>query len=70
MRSPLRFVRRIHAIVQAMIWQFELQRRALRGDGLDGLDGRVARLTRTQSEFGAEFDSLSDMVSSASHRRW
>ena len=30
---------------------------------LDGLDGRVARLTRTQSEFGAEYDSLSDMVS-------
>jgi len=30
---------------------------------LDGLDGRVARLTRTQSDFGAQFDSLSDMVS-------
>lgn len=30
---------------------------------LDGLDGRVARLTRTQSAFGAEYDSLSDMVS-------
>ena len=30
---------------------------------LDGLDGRVARLTNTQSAFGAEFDSLSDMVS-------
>ncbi len=30
---------------------------------LDGLDGRVARLTRTQSAFGAEFDSLADMVS-------
>lgn len=30
---------------------------------LDGLDGRVARLTRTQSDFGAEYDSLSDMVS-------
>jgi CDP-diacylglycerol--serine O-phosphatidyltransferase len=29
----------------------------------DALDGRVARLTHTQSEFGAEFDSLSDMVS-------
>ncbi|MEZ5491509.1 MAG: CDP-diacylglycerol--serine O-phosphatidyltransferase [Gammaproteobacteria bacterium] len=29
----------------------------------DGLDGRVARLTGTQSAFGAEFDSLSDMVS-------
>ena len=30
---------------------------------LDGLDGLVARLTHTQSEFGAEYDSLSDMVS-------
>ncbi|MET1081340.1 MAG: CDP-diacylglycerol--serine O-phosphatidyltransferase [Pseudomonas sp.] len=29
---------------------------------LDGLDGRVARLTNTQSAFGAEYDSLSDMV--------
>ncbi|MDT8407145.1 MAG: CDP-diacylglycerol--serine O-phosphatidyltransferase [Methylococcales bacterium] len=30
---------------------------------LDGLDGRVARLTNTQSRFGVEYDSLSDMVS-------
>ncbi len=30
---------------------------------LDGLDGRVARLTNTQSAFGAEYDSLSDMIS-------
>ncbi|WP_127477794.1 CDP-diacylglycerol--serine O-phosphatidyltransferase [Sulfurivermis fontis] len=30
---------------------------------LDGIDGRVARLTNTQSAFGAEYDSLSDMVS-------
>lgn len=30
---------------------------------LDGLDGRVARLTNTQTEFGVEYDSLSDMVS-------
>ncbi len=29
---------------------------------MDGLDGRVARLTHTQSDFGAEYDSLSDMV--------
>ncbi|NVK74172.1 CDP-diacylglycerol--serine O-phosphatidyltransferase [Marinomonas sp. CT5] len=29
----------------------------------DGLDGRVARLTHTQSAFGAEYDSLADMVS-------
>lgn len=30
---------------------------------LDGMDGRVARWTNTQSDFGAEFDSLADMVS-------
>ena len=30
---------------------------------LDGLDGRVARMTNTQSTFGAEYDSLADMVS-------
>ncbi len=30
---------------------------------LDGLDGRVARLTNTESAFGSEYDSLSDMVS-------
>lgn len=30
---------------------------------LDGLDGRVARLTNTQSAFGAEYDSLADMIS-------
>ena len=30
---------------------------------LDSLDGRVARMTSTQTEFGAELDSLSDLVS-------
>jgi len=30
---------------------------------LDGLDGRVARMTNTQSAFGAEYDSLADMAS-------
>ncbi|MCC5811576.1 MAG: phosphatidylcholine/phosphatidylserine synthase [Ectothiorhodospiraceae bacterium] len=29
---------------------------------MDGLDGRVARLTNTQSDFGVQYDSLSDMV--------
>ncbi|CAG9000198.1 MAG: hypothetical protein CENE_02188 [Candidatus Celerinatantimonas neptuna] len=29
----------------------------------DGLDGRIARLTGTESAFGAEYDSLSDMIS-------
>ena len=30
---------------------------------LDGVDGRVARMTNTQSDFGVQYDSLSDMVS-------
>ncbi len=30
---------------------------------LDGVDGRVARMTNTQSEFGAQYDSLADLVS-------
>ena len=30
---------------------------------LDGLDGRVARLTNTQSDFGVQYDSLCDLVS-------
>jgi len=37
------------SIMVAMLW--------------DTLDGRVARLTNTQSDFGAEYDSLSDLVS-------
>lgn len=28
----------------------------------DGMDGRVARLTHTQSEFGVQFDSIADMA--------
>ncbi len=30
---------------------------------LDGLDGRVARMTHTQSDFGEQYDSLSDLIS-------
>lgn len=30
---------------------------------MDGIDGRIARLTRTESDFGKEYDSLADMVS-------
>lgn len=29
----------------------------------DNLDGRVARLTKTQSEFGVQYDSMSDLIS-------
>ena len=53
-----------YAIVQAMNGLFEQSAVAIFiAMVLDGLDGRVARLTHTQSEFGAEYDSLSDMVS-------
>ena len=53
-----------YAIVQAMNGKFEFSAVAIFiAMVLDGLDGRVARLTRTQSEFGAGYDSLSDMVS-------
>ncbi|MFZ5502129.1 MAG: CDP-diacylglycerol--serine O-phosphatidyltransferase [Pseudomonadota bacterium] len=53
-----------YAIVQAMNGHFEHAAVAIFiAMVLDGLDGRVARLTHTQSEFGAEYDSLSDMVS-------
>ncbi len=52
------------AIVQAMNGHFELAAIAIFiAMVLDGLDGRVARMTNTQSAFGAEYDSLSDMVS-------
>jgi CDP-diacylglycerol--serine O-phosphatidyltransferase len=53
-----------YAIVQAMNLRFDQAAVAIFvAMVLDGLDGRVARLTRTQSAFGAEYDSLSDMVS-------
>lgn len=53
-----------YAIVQAMNGLFEHSAVAIFvAMVFDGLDGRVARLTHTQSEFGAEYDSLSDMVS-------
>ncbi|CAB1368628.1 CDP-diacylglycerol--serine O-phosphatidyltransferase [Denitratisoma oestradiolicum] len=53
-----------YAIVQAMNLRFEHAAVAIFiAMVLDGLDGRVARMTRTQSAFGAEYDSLSDMVS-------
>ncbi len=53
-----------YAIVQAMNGKYEYASVAIFiAMVLDGLDGRVARLTHTQSEFGAEYDSLSDMVS-------
>jgi CDP-diacylglycerol--serine O-phosphatidyltransferase len=53
-----------YAIIAAMNGRFEIAAISIFLAGLlDGLDGRVARMTNTQSAFGAEYDSLSDMVS-------
>jgi CDP-diacylglycerol--serine O-phosphatidyltransferase len=53
-----------YAIVAAMADRFEAAAVAIFiAMVLDGVDGRVARMTNTQSAFGAEYDSLADMVS-------
>ncbi|MFN3586701.1 MAG: CDP-diacylglycerol--serine O-phosphatidyltransferase [Moraxellaceae bacterium] len=53
-----------YAIIAAMNGRFEAAAIAIFVAALfDGMDGRVARMTNTQSAFGAEYDSLSDMVS-------
>ncbi len=53
-----------YAIIAAINDRFEFAAVAvLIAMVLDGLDGRIARMTNTQSDFGAEYDSMSDMVS-------
>ncbi|MBN9460355.1 MAG: CDP-diacylglycerol--serine O-phosphatidyltransferase [Burkholderiales bacterium] len=53
-----------YAIVQAMNVRFEAAAIAIFvAMVLDSLDGRVARMTNTQSAFGEQYDSLADMVS-------
>ena len=53
-----------YAIVQAMNGRFEVAAMAIfAAMVLDGMDGRVARLSNTQSAFGEQYDSLSDMCS-------
>src|SRR5690606_633693 len=53
-----------YAVVQAMNDRFETAAIAIFvALVLDGMDGRVARLTNTQSAFGEQYDSLSDMTS-------
>lgn len=52
------------AIVTAMKGRFEAAAVAVYiAMVLDGLDGRVARLTKTESKFGVQYDSMSDLVS-------
>jgi CDP-diacylglycerol--serine O-phosphatidyltransferase len=53
-----------YAIIKATRGDFEVASIAIFiAMVLDGLDGRVARMTHSQTKFGAEFDSLSDMIS-------
>lgn len=53
-----------YAVIAAMRGDFDAAPIAiLAALVLDGLDGRIARMTNTQSKFGAEYDSLADMVS-------
>ncbi|NYT85449.1 CDP-diacylglycerol--serine O-phosphatidyltransferase [Pollutimonas harenae] len=53
-----------YAVVQAMNGRFEMAAIAIfLAMVFDGMDGRVARLTNTQSAFGEQYDSLSDMTS-------
>lgn len=53
-----------YAIVEAMNGRFDYAAAAIFiAMIMDGLDGRVARWTHTESEFGGEYDSLADMVS-------
>ncbi len=52
-----------YSIVASLKAQYEVAAIAIFvGMVADGLDGRIARLTNTQTVFGAEYDSLSDMV--------
>ncbi|MFA7668431.1 MAG: CDP-diacylglycerol--serine O-phosphatidyltransferase [Burkholderiaceae bacterium] len=53
-----------YAVVQAMNGRFEMAAIALfLAMVFDGMDGRVARLTNTQSSFGEQYDSMADMIS-------
>ena len=57
-------IRGFYAIIAAMRGNYEAAPMAIFvAMVFDGLDGRGARLTNTSSKFGAEYDSLSDMVS-------
>lgn len=53
-----------YAIVASISGQFESAAIAIFVAMIfDGLDGRVARMTNTQSDFGAQYDSMADIVS-------
>lgn len=51
------------AIIRGLRGDFQTAPLAIAGAAvLDALDGRIARLTGTESEFGREFDSLADVI--------
>ncbi|MCF6226420.1 MAG: CDP-diacylglycerol--serine O-phosphatidyltransferase [Xanthomonadales bacterium] len=53
-----------YSIVAGINGHFEKAAIAILLAGIfDGLDGRIARMTNTQSEFGVQYDSLSDLIS-------
>jgi CDP-diacylglycerol--serine O-phosphatidyltransferase len=53
-----------YSIISGINGKFEAAAIAIIVAGLlDGLDGRVARLTNTQSDFGEQYDSLADLIS-------
>ncbi len=53
-----------YAVVVSMSGNFEAAAIAIFAAMIfDGLDGRIARLTNTASEFGLQYDSLADMIS-------
>ena len=53
-----------YAIIAAIAGRYQTAAIAIIIAGvLDGLDGRIARMTNTQSDFGKEYDSMSDLVS-------
>ena len=61
--TPASLFAAFYSIVASLKAQYDVAAIAIFiGMIADGLDGRIARMTNTQSAFGAEYDSLSDMV--------
>lgn len=53
-----------YSIISGINGKFEIAAIAILAAGfLDGMDGRVARMTNTQSDFGVQYDSLADLIS-------
>jgi len=53
-----------YSIISGISGKFEIAAIAIVVAGfLDGMDGRVARMTNTQSDFGEQYDSLADLIS-------